>query len=248
MAPFGSVIPVTGLNLGYRGQIARTGGGDPVIVAKFANASNVNNISFGDPVMLLPDSVGGTYRQVADFLANGGGLLISSTTATSTTVTVATAGLVPGMFVIGAGIPVGTTIVSITATTITISQAATASATVNLSYALLGGLAVREVKTQLTYPITPGSSVIGTYLPGQMTEAMVSGTIIGQIYVGTPVAGGAIWLRVIANGGIPAGVVGQLEAAPDGVNNVRIPGWLFKTGVLDANNFAEINILNRIAV
>lgn len=252
MSSFGTFIPVIGLNNGYPGQVSRTGGGNPFIVSKLANASNVNNINFGDPVMILPDSAGGTLRQAADFFTNGGGLAITTNIAsTSTTATPTTlAGLYPGMFVMGTGIPVGTFIVSISqsAGTITLSKAATATnSAAALTYATFGGIAVREVKTQLGYPVPPGTSQIGYYAPGQMGEALVAGSVMVKINVGTPVQSGSVYLRAIVNGSIPAGLLGDLEAAPDGVNNIFLPNATFKTGTLDANNVAELTLLVRVA-
>lgn len=249
---FGAVIPVTGLNNGFLGQVSRTNSGEPCIVARLANSANVNNISFGDTVVLLPDSTGGTYRQFADFIANGG-VTVFGTASTHSNTTLDTltntAGLRIGQYLFGAGIPAGTTITAITsAGVVTLSQAATATATlVNIYVGMFAGIAGREVKTQLTYPITPGASLIGTYTPGQIAEVMVGrGSIVVQVNVGTPISNGQVYMRVALNGGIPAGLVGDIEAAPDGVNTVALDNTVFKTGVLDANNLAEITILKRI--
>lgn len=258
MGTFGAVIPITGLNFGFVGQVSRTGGGDPFIVAKFANANNVNNISFGDTVMLLPDSTGGTYRQFADWQTNGGGLAVTTniSNASATATPTSLAGLAPGMFVFGTGIPQGTFITAVNpiAGTITLSQNATATnASAALQYAYFAGIAVREVKTQLTYPITPGASLVGVYQPGQMTEVLVRGSITAKVNVGAPVANGPVYLRAKTNGAIPAGLLGDLEASPDGANNIllsnvpAIADAYFKTGVLDANNVSEITLLSRIS-
>lgn len=257
MGSFGAVIPITGLNFGFLGQVSRLGGGDPFIVSKFANANNGANINFGDPVVILPDSTGGTYKQLADWLANGGGTAVGTvTTNSSTSLTAASNinGLFPGMFIFGAGIPAGAQITAVSGTTITISIAATASASgVSIFVAVFGGIAVREVKTQLTFPITPGSSLTGNYLPGQMCEALVRGSITVKIPVGTPITDGVVYVRRVVNGGIPAGLLGDLEAAADGTNMIalapvnNLPLVVFKTGVLDANNVSEITLLSRVA-
>lgn len=252
MSTFGTFIPVIGLNNGYPGQVSRTGGGNPFIVAKLANANNVNNISFGDPVFILPDSAGGTLRQAADYFTNGGGLAVTTNIANAspTATPSSLAGLAPGMFVMGTGIAVGTFIVSINpaAGTITLSKNATATnASAALTYATFGGIAVREVKTQTTFPLPAGTSQIGSYLPGQMAEALVAGSIMAKINVGTPVQSGSVYIRAIVNGGIPAGLLGDLEAAPDGVNNILLPNVTFKTGTIDANNVAELTLLVRVA-
>lgn len=253
MGSFGSVIPITGLNRGYPGTYSRLGGGDPFIVPRFANSNNNNAISFGDTVVLLPDNAGGTYRQFADFIANGGAAALTtvSLTNSSTTATPASlAGLQVGMFVLSSDghIPAGTTITAINAGagTFTLSSAATGNSTsVSLYAASFAGIAVREVKTQLTYPITPGSSLIDSYLAGQMCEAMLRGSVPVKVNVGTPVAGGSVWLRVTTNGSVPAGVVGDLEAQPDGAHTVLLPNVVWKNGGVDANNVGEITLLVR---
>ena len=259
MSSFGAVIPIGGLNIGFIGQVSRTGGGDPFIVAKFANASNLNNISFGDTVVVLPDSAGGTFRQFADFIANGGATvgLKATLSNTSTTLTV-TAGmdtLAPGMFISGTSIPAGTFIVSITPTsaaagTAVMSQAATATVSTAevVQVAVFSGIAVREVKTQLSYPYTPGGSEIGYYAAGQMTEALVRGAIAVKIYNGTPLQNGPVYIRVALNTGTyPLGIVGGLECISDGANSVLLPNFTFKTGAQDTNGVSEVTILNRIA-
>lgn len=249
---FGAVIPVTGLNTGFLGQVSRTNSGEPCIVARLANALNTNNISFGDTVVLLPDATGGTYRQLADFIANGGvtafGTVSTHTNTTIDTFSGGLAGLQVGMLVFGAGIAAGSYITAIGAASITLSQATTATAnTVSLYIALFAGIAGREVKTQQTYPLPPGTSQIGIYKPGDMCEVMVGrGSITVKIPVGTPFSNGQVYTRVALNGAIPAGLVGDLEAAPDGVNTIPLTSVVFKTGTIDANTVSEITFLNRI--
>jgi len=255
----GAVVPVIGTNNGFLGQTSRTGGGDPFIVSKQANALNNNNINFGDTVVILPDSSGGTYQQMQDFLTNGGPstapagtitLAITSATATIVTPTQMN-NIAVGMFLYGAGIPVGTYITAVqpAAGTITMSQAATANETAeNFWVAVFGGIAVREVKTNITgYPYS-GASEIGSYIPGQICESLVRGSITVAINNGTPVSNGPIYVRLSANGSFPAGVVGGLEAMQDGAHNLLLANNVtFKTGNGDANNVYEVTFLDRIA-
>jgi hypothetical protein len=259
MSSFGQVIPVIGTNMGFLGEVSRTGGGDPFIVSKMANAANAANISFGDAVVMIPDATGGTCKQFADFVANGGGLAVVTATATSVTLTpVSFAGLAVGMLVQGAGIPAGTyiTAVNYAAGTLTISKAATATAgAAALTYALFAGWAVREVKTNLGYPYSPNAGgVVGVYRPGDWVGILVRGAITLKVLVGAPLAGGPVYIRSILNGAIPAGVVGGLEAAPDGVNNQLLASMppiaeaYFKTGTMDANGLTEVSVLSRISV
>ena len=65
---FGQVIPVTGPNLGFPGNISRFG--DRVVKARpFAPLTSTNNLNFGDPAVLIPTTTGGTWTSVADFIA-----------------------------------------------------------------------------------------------------------------------------------------------------------------------------------
>ena len=115
--------------------------------------------------------------------------------------------------------------------------------------AKFAGVAVREVKTNLAYVAleTIPANLIGSYAPGEMAEALESGSICVKINNGTPVSQGTVYIRIAANVGIPAGVVGGFEAVADGTNTVALTGVVFRTGNLDANGVAEITILNRVA-
>lgn len=190
MGSFGGVIPVTALNLGFLGNVSRIG--ERVIVSRQVLSTTANPISFGDCVVMIPDSVGGTVQNVKDFITGGG----------------------------------------------------------TFTAAKFAGIAVRNVKTQLTFATlgnTNATPVIGQFAQGQMAEYLERGSITVKINVGTPQAGGAVFLRILANGAIPAGIVGGLEAAADGANTVQLTNVVFRTGVLDGNNVAEITLLSRVA-
>ncbi len=254
----GQVVPVVGTLQGFPGVPSRTGGGNPLIVAKQSNAANAANINFGDAVVVMPDATGGTYKQLADWIANGGGYSVSTTTASSTTLTPASlSGLSVGMLVQGAGIAAGTYITAInwSAGTCTISKAATASATVTLYYALFGGVAVREVLSTLGYPYNPATLLTGYYAPGQYVGALVQGGVTVKVPVGTPETGFPVFFRAILNTGTYAnGVVGDFESQSDTVNNIylgkgsSIAEAYFKTGVIDTNDICEITFLTRCAI
>jgi hypothetical protein len=105
------------------------------------------------------------------------------------------------------------------------------------------------VKTFLTYSTlgTVQTPQIGIYAPGQIAEVLERGSITIKINNGTPVSQNPVYVRTVVNAGIPAGVVGGLEAVADGTNTVVVPNVVFKTGVLDANGVAEVTILSRAA-
>jgi hypothetical protein len=260
MGAFGQVIPVIGTLNGFLGEVSRTGGGDPFISTRLANVANAANINFGDVVVLLPDTAGGTVKQYADWVANPAGFAITAATASSTTVTPVAAAMAQmsvGMAISGPGIPAGTFITAVGATTITISKAATTTnGAAALFVSFVYGIAVREVKTMLTYNPTAGGtsgSLIGSYTPGSYVGVLLRGSIVVACNVGTPFAGGQAFLRSIFNGGIPAGVVGGLEANIDGtntqalnaVNGVADAYW--KNGAIDANKLSELTFLSRMA-
>src|SRR6202167_1773696 len=76
---FGQVIPVTRPNIGFPGNVSRLG--DRVITAREfvqQSASGTFNLNFGDPAVLVPNSSGGYWTSVADFVnaaaANAAGI------------------------------------------------------------------------------------------------------------------------------------------------------------------------------
>lgn len=84
--------------------------------------------------------------------------------------------------------------------------------------ALAIGLAASNVNINSTYTQTGSLNVLtpgGGYLPGQVVDGLVQGTINVSCNNGTPVAGGAVYVRTAINAAIPAGVVGGLEAVAD---------------------------------
>lgn len=103
--------------------------------------------------------------------------------------------------------------------------------------ATFGGIAIREVKQATDY-FNPN----GQYIPGEKIDALVRGYAVVKCNNGTPSAGGAVYIRTVANVSIPNGVVGQFEATADGTNTILIPNLKWTTGKLDANNIAEVTI------
>ena len=91
-----------------------------------------------------------------------------------------------------------------------------AAANIGLVAKYFAGFAVREVKTQLTYPAgqTPGIQQVGYYANGQMAE--VAQRANGTIYlsVGAPNAEDQLYTRVVLNGAVPAGTIGDWETNP----------------------------------
>jgi hypothetical protein len=114
-----------------------------------------------------------------------------------------------------------------------------------MTAARFAGIAVRNVTATLGFPYPPGGAIIGSYLQGTQCEGLVWGDVGVTINVGTPVSQGPVYLRILVNGSIPAGKVGDLEAAADGTNTIELSGVVFTNGVLDQNNNTGITLLTQ---
>lgn len=115
--------------------------------------------------------------------------------------------------------------------------------------AKFAGVAIREVKTNLSYTSlgNNGTPQIGSYAANEQCEVIERSSVLVKINVGTPASQGGVYVRIALNGAIPAGVVGGFEAAADGANTILLTNVVFRTGVLDANGMAEITLLARVA-
>lgn len=180
-----SVIQVTGLYLGFVGNVSNEG--YSLRSSRRVNPTDVNPIAFGETAVLNPNN---TYSSVKSFIG-------------------------------AAGVVAGTTPMGIAASNVNI----------NPTY-----------NTQGTNDApTPG----GVYLPGVVMDLLVQGTINVSCNNGTPTAGGSVFIRILANAGIPSGVVGGLEAVADGANTVLYPNFKWKTGFLETDLTAQVTILTR---
>lgn len=106
--------------------------------------------------------------------------------------------------------------------------------------AAFAGIAVREVKQTTDY-----FSAAGSYQPGQPCDVASRGTLTVICRVGTPTAGGDVYVRIAENAAIPTGVIGGFEAAADGTNTIKLTGAKWTTGQLDANRIAEVTLTDR---
>ncbi len=108
--------------------------------------------------------------------------------------------------------------------------------------ALFAGVAVREVKQGTDFT---NQNAAGNYAPGEPCDAIERGNVSVVCNVGTPTAGGKVYVRIAANVAIPAGVVGGFEAAADGENTLELTNCRWATGLIDANKVTEMSILTR---
>jgi hypothetical protein len=232
---FGQVIPVTGPNIGFPGDISRQG--VPVVKARQVLPTTPNNLAFGAPAVLIGQSIGGAnsqggyWQSVLDYLTAPAVTVNAATINANPIITVASAaGLVVGMAASGTGIGSLAVITAINGLAVTLSANSTAtSATVvavtfaipakNAQYILsvFAGFAVREVKTNLTYQagLTPGLQQVGYYAPGERAEVMELGSMTVPVAYGTPTSNSAVYLRLVANGSLSGTAVGDIEAAND---------------------------------
>jgi hypothetical protein len=267
MGAFGAVIPVTGLNNGFLGQVSRTGAGEPLIVARLANASNKNNIVFGDPVVLQQDSTGGTYTQVKDFITNNSGL-VTPTRAPIVPVT----NVLPfaGFAVrevktyLGYPLPPGTSQVGYYAAgqmcevlergsiCVSIPLGGTAYANGQVYLRILvdsgsaGTLGDLEASADVALATTMTASAIGTSL----TVASYTNVANGQYVSGLGIAPGTFVTNVNTNTiTINQNTVGIIAAGTPVTFSytIPLPDVVFRTGVIDSNNVAEVTIINRVA-
>ncbi|KZE79306.1 hypothetical protein AV654_17715 [Paenibacillus elgii] len=102
------------------------------------------------------------------------------------------------------------------------------------------GIAVREVKQTTDY-----FSSQGFYSPGQPCDVLARGSATVVCNVGTPSAGGAVYIRIATNAAFPGGVIGGFEAAADGTNTILVPGAKWTTGKMDSNRVAEVTLTQR---
>jgi len=85
----------------------------------------------------------------------------STASSTALTITGATTGIVPGLLIVGAGIPANTTVVSITGTAVVMSNAATATASgVSLTFYLPASFIYMESDQQVSVIYNGGTPMI----------------------------------------------------------------------------------------
>lgn len=110
--------------------------------------------------------------------------------------------------------------------------------------AAFAGVAVREVK-QFTTSYTAQTD--GSYAPGDPTDVIERGSVSVVCRIGTPVAGGAVYVRITANGALAGSAVGGFEYRTDDDSGkcILITNAKWATGLIDANKVAELTLLSR---
>lgn len=106
----------------------------------------------------------------------------------------------------------------------------------------VAGIAIREVVQANTY--NPQSNP--DYQDGTPADVMVRGNCIVKCQKGTPTAGSAVYVRVVADSSHPEYLIGGFEAVADGSNNVEVTNIEWTTGVIDANLACEVTVKTRV--
>ncbi|CQR71673.1 hypothetical protein SOV_04690 [Sporomusa ovata DSM 2662] len=109
--------------------------------------------------------------------------------------------------------------------------------------AAFAGVAMRKIKGATQYLAQNRAFYTGQ----EPVDILERGGVTVNVNVGTPTIGGAVYIRTVANAGIPAGVVGGFEAAADGTNTIQLTNAKWAT-LKDANSVAELTILTRQSV
>lgn len=108
--------------------------------------------------------------------------------------------------------------------------------------AVLAGIAVANVKTNQT-AYASGSIGSGYYGPKQPVDVLERGSVMVFCKNGTPTAGGAVYLRVVATEGH---AIGDFEAVSDTTNSILITNAKWTTGKIDSSKLAEVTLLTRV--
>ena len=106
--------------------------------------------------------------------------------------------------------------------------------------AKFAGFAAREVKQTVN-----NADPTVVYAIGEPVDVIQRGNVIVTCNVGTPTAGGKVYVRTTLNGAIPAGVLNGIEAAADGGNTIELTNCRFTTGKMGADKAVEVTLLTR---
>ncbi len=261
---FGQVIGVTGPENGFQGTVSRFG--ERAIVARVFSPTNPNSkLNFGDPAVVIPDTVGGHWNSVADFVAAAAanvGLVAQyfAGFAVREVKTMLTypygQGQQPGLQQVGyygagemaevAERANGTILLSVGAPQAEDQVYTRVVYNAAVPAGFVGDWETNPVATDL-FATTGTAAVASTAL----TLASAANTINGQVISGAGIQPGTY----IVSGGGTVNVVLSLPTTqalaagtPVSISNlVALPNVVARTGNLDGNNILEITIKVRHA-
>lgn len=236
------------LNFGFVGTRSR--GQSDIVEARPVQDTDTQPIPFGAAVVLNPNNTYSVFGSTSTTLTTA---LVSATAYTTLAVAALTGPVLEGdSVVIGAN---GQTVVASATAAIGATAIAVVSFTANAAYAVgaavdasntfeqFAGVAVREVKQATLYLNTPNGT--SQYNPGDPCDVLQVGSVTVTCQQGTPTARGPVYIRTALNNTYPNAVIGGYEAEADGTNSVQIKNAQWKTGLIDANNTAELTLLTR---
>ncbi len=252
--PAGGAVVSQYLNKGFVGGLTRDR--DAIIHNRAVQTTDASSIPFGAPVSLNPNNTVSLWGAVATTLTTA--LALSATTTLDVVAltqsapaganVVLTSGVNTQTAVLADAAAVGATVLTVVSFTPTYAYPIGSAANIENTVGQFLGIALREVKSAETYSITAPTTPLGShYYPGDPCDVLERGTVAVVCQLGTPTAGGTVYLRVALNGTYPSAVVGGFEAEADGANNVVLTNAKWTTGLVDANNVAEVTLLNRAA-
>ena len=264
---FGQVIPVTGPNLGFPGTISRFA--DRIVVARvFTPYTGTNNLSFGDPAVLIPNATGGVFDSIKDFVAysvaNAG--LVASYFAGFAVREVQSAltynqGTTPGLQQVGyyqAGQM--SEVAERTSGTVQLSVGAPSAGDQVYSRVLLN--AAVPAGTVGDWETNPVASDLFTLTGATAANAgdtaitlTATGVYVGQVVSGSGIAAGTYVVSGTGTAGSYSAIVlskaltiAITTTTPLTFSNLAaLPNVVARTGFVDANNMLEITIKVRDA-
>ena len=102
------------------------------------------------------------------------------------------------------------------------------------------GFAVRIVKQPQSVFET-----VGGYRDGELSDVLTRGAVcVAFNGVGTPTAGGSVYVRTALNSTFPNSQIGDVEAAADGTNTVLLTNATFTTGEV-VDGVVEVTVNER---
>lgn len=261
---FGQVIPVTGPNLGFAGQVSRLG--ERVVPAReFVPYNSALNLNFGDPAVIIPNAQGGYYTSVADFVANATANigLVASAFAGAAVREVQTqlaypygAGIVPGTQQLGYYAP-GQIAEVLERGNITIPLSVGSPNAESQLYTRVVANAAVTAGVIGDWETNPAAtdlfSVATTLTEGSTAATVASGTNIqvGQVISGVGIAAGT-YVAAVAGTSVTLSQAATATFASTGSvltfsNLVALPNTVARTGYVDVNGICEITIKVRNA-
>ena len=266
---FGQIIPVTGPNIGFQGTVSRQG--ERVITARELvqqTTTGTYNLNFGDPAVMIPNTSGGYWASVLDFvtastanIANVASYFAGMAVREVQTQLTYPAGQTPGIQQVGFYAP-GTMaeVLERGSGTVYLSVGApNAGAQVYTRVALNTAVTAGTIGDWETNPAASDlftlTGITAAAAGATALTLTATGVYIGQAVNGPGIAAGAY---VVSGTGTPGAytaiVISQgLTTAITATsvltfsNLVALKDVVARTGYVDANNMLEITLKTRVA-